>query len=109
MIAVSDATFTDLVLNSPCPVLVYFWAPWCGLCRFVGPLLSQLQENWGGGLQLVAINADANLRLASTYQLTSLPTLILFQSGQVLYRLDQFQTREDLHRISQQINPAQFL
>ncbi|MBJ7898867.1 MAG: thioredoxin [Cyanobacteria bacterium RI_101] len=109
MIAVNDATFSDLVLNAPCPVLVYFWAPWCGLCRFVGPLLSQLQDNCGGRLQLVAINADANLRLASAYQLTSLPTLILFKSGRILHRLDQFQTREDLEKIHQQISPAQFL
>jgi thioredoxin 1 len=106
MISVDEATFSKLVLKSPHYVLVYFWAPWCGLCRFVKPLLHQLKDDWGGDrLQLVEINADKNLKLANTYRLKSLPTLLLFEHGQVVNRLENFRAREDLQKIQQYIRP----
>ncbi|MCS6812113.1 MAG: thioredoxin domain-containing protein [Cyanobacteria bacterium] len=93
---ISDQTFIDEVLLSPVPVLVNFWAPWCGLCRLISPVLSSLEADMGGLMKLVDVNADENLKLANTYRLTTLPTLLLFDDGKLLYRIDSFHGRDDL-------------
>ncbi len=93
---VTDQTFTDEVLLSPSLVLVNFWAPWCGLCRMISPVLSSLETEMGGLLKLVDVNADENLKLATTYRLTTLPTLLLFDGGKLLCRVDSFHGRDDL-------------
>lgn len=94
--SVDERTFTQEVLESSTPVLVNFWAPWCGLCRCIDPLLARLQAVWGQQIKLVRVNADESLKLAADYQLTTLPTLLLFESGQLRYRLDSFHGQEDL-------------
>ena len=98
MLSANDKTFSKIVLESSQPVLVNFWAPWCGLCRPIAPSLLQFQSESAGQLQLVNINADDNLKLASTYRLKSLPTLILFEKGQVIYRVEGFNGRDELQR-----------
>lgn len=97
-IVASDQTFTSEVLNAPTPVLVHFWAPWCGLCRMIDPIFARLTLEFGEGIKVVRINADENLKLANTYRLTSLPTVLLFQDGNTLQRLDEFRTGDDLRR-----------
>jgi len=97
-LAVNQLTFRSEVLESSKPVLVSFWAPWCGICRFTQPILSDLQAEWGDQVKLVNINADENLTLASSYRLTTLPTLMLFEQGELLCRLEQFRGREDFRR-----------
>lgn len=99
MLSVNEKTFPSVVLESPQPVLVYFWAPWCGLCHFVNPLLGRLKTEVGDSLQMVAVNADANFRLTNAYRLRSLPTLLLFHQGQIIQRLEDFRVREDLQSI----------
>lgn len=96
VLSVNDRTFTQAVLKSPIPVLVHFWAPWCGLCRMISPQLIQFQSKWGEQVKIVSINADENFKLAHTYRLKSLPTLILFENGDVLHRLEHFRGRDDL-------------
>ncbi len=96
MLSVNDKEFKHEVLESPIPVLVNFWAPWCGLCRLVEPSLQDLQTQWTGQVKLVSVNADENIRLASTYRLRTLPTLILIECGQVVHRYDSFKGRDDL-------------
>lgn len=98
LLSVSEQMFKQEVLEASTPVLVNFWAPWCGLCKLIVPQLRQFQDDWRGQVKLAAVNADQSLKLASTYRLQTLPTLILFDKGQVLYRLDHFQGREDLRR-----------
>lgn len=95
LLTVNQATFNQEVLGSSVPVLVNFWAPWCGVCRMVGPMLSELKSTWGEHIKLVSINADENLKLANTYKLTSLPTVILFDQGDLQCRLDYFKNRDD--------------
>ncbi len=96
---ISEQAFRSEVLDSSTPVLVHFWAPWCGICRLIEPSLNQLLKEWGEQLKLVSINADENLRLASGYRITTLPTVLLFHGGQVLHRLDSYQKREEFRLI----------
>jgi thioredoxin 1 len=100
---ITQAAFRQEVLESPTPVLVSFWAPWCGLCRLVNPMLSELQSNWEGQVHAVSINADESLKLVSTHKLTTLPTVMLFNQGNVLCRLDRFRDRQDFRTASAEL------
>lgn len=98
LLSINEQMFTQEVLESSSPVLVHFWAPWCGICKLIMPQLGQFQQDWRGTIKLVSVNADQSLKLASTYRLQTLPTLMIFDQGQVVYRLEHFQGREDLRR-----------
>ncbi|WP_250124109.1 thioredoxin domain-containing protein [Chroococcidiopsis sp. CCMEE 29] len=103
VLSVSERTFTQEVLESPVPVLVNFWAPWCGLCRIIQPLLLEFQTHCNGEVKVVGINADANFKLSNTFRLTTLPTLILIEDGQVRQRLDSFRGRDELRLALEEI------
>lgn len=94
--SVSQQTFDREVLSSSQPVLVHFWAPWCGLCHMINPILLKIESELERPIKLVSINADNNFKLATTYRLKNLPTLMLFERGTLLKRLDNFQQREGL-------------
>lgn len=98
VLSLNERTFRQEVLESATPVLVDFWAPWCGLCRLIHPIVQDLQSSWGEPVKLVRVNADDNLKLANTYRIKSLPTILLFENGQVVHRLEGFSGREDLRR-----------
>jgi thioredoxin 1 len=99
ILSVNERTFPQEVLEASTPVLVNFWAPWCGLCRMIEPTLIQFQRDWKGQVKLLGLNADQSLRLANTYRLSTLPTLILFNQGEVLHRWEHFNGREELRRV----------
>ncbi len=80
---VSDASFDGDILKSAVPVLVDFWAPWCGPCRSVAPIVEDLANQYAGKIKVAKINVDESTEVATRYQITSIPTFILFKDGQV--------------------------
>ncbi len=80
---VTDATFKEEVLSSDLPVLVDFWAPWCGPCRMVGPIVDEIAQEQADKLKVVKLNTDENLETASAYGITSIPALYVFKGGEV--------------------------
>ena len=87
VVAVSDAGFEGDVLKSDKPVLVDFWAPWCGPCRSVTSILDDLATQFQDRLKVAKINVDESSEVAMKYQVTSIPTFILFKNGQVADRV----------------------
>ncbi len=79
----SDENFKELVVDSDVPVLVDFWAPWCGPCRMVGPVLEQLANEYKNKVKVVKINVDEENGVASAMGIRSIPTIALFNKGEV--------------------------
>ena len=82
--AVTDASFAKDVLQSDKPVLVDFWAEWCGPCRLVAPVLEEIASQHGEKLQIVKLNVDENPQIARDYQVMSIPTMSVFQGGKIV-------------------------
>lgn len=80
--AVTDASFEHDVLKSDVPVLVDFWAPWCGPCRMVAPIVDEIAKEFDGKIKVFKLNTDENPNVASQYGIRSIPTLMIFKGGQ---------------------------
>ncbi|MEB3277224.1 MAG: thioredoxin [Cyanobacteriota bacterium] len=80
--AVTDASFDQDVLKSDVPVLVDFWAPWCGPCRMVAPIVDEIAKEFHGTITVFKLNTDENPNVASQYGIRSIPTLMIFKGGQ---------------------------
>ncbi|NTW72749.1 MAG: thioredoxin [Eubacteriaceae bacterium] len=78
---VMDSTFVEEVINNKEPVLVDFWAPWCGPCRMVSPVMEELSKDYEGKIKVVKINVDENPEVSEALQVTSIPTIMLFHEG----------------------------
>ena len=81
-VQVTDASFKQEVLDSEVPVLVDFWAPWCGPCRMVAPVVDEIAKQYDGQVKVVKLNTDENPNVASQYGIRSIPTLMIFKGGQ---------------------------
>ena len=94
--AVNETNFQREVLEVSGAVLVHFWTPWCGLCRLISPMLETMQNSSNEEIKIVAVNADENFKLANSYRLRNLPTIMLFKDGELVERLDNFNSRDRL-------------
>jgi thioredoxin 1 len=83
-INISDQTFDQEVLKSSLPVVVDFWAPWCGPCRMVGPIIDKLSEEYKGRLKFCKLNVDENHDMPTKYQVMSIPMVLFFKGGQLV-------------------------
>jgi thioredoxin 1 len=83
-VSVTDATFDSEVRNSPVPVVVDFWAEWCGPCRMIGPALEELSEQYGGRVKVAKVNVDENPDVAAKLGVRGIPALFVFKDGQVV-------------------------
>jgi thioredoxin 1 len=82
--AVTDASFDADVLQSDIPILVDFWAEWCGPCRAVGPILDQIADEHGDKIKVVKLNVDDNPQIAAKYMITSIPAMKVYKGGEVV-------------------------
>ena len=97
-VTVTDATFATDVERSPLPVLVDAWAPWCGPCRMIAPVIDELAAELAGRLRVVKLNVDDNPQTASRFNLRSIPTLLVIKDGREVDRLVGVQPKQEIAR-----------
>ena len=85
-LAITDATFDEVVLKSDKPVVVDFWAAWCGPCRMVGPVIDEIHSEYEGKAVVGKVDVDANQEFAAKYGVRNIPTVLIFQNGEVVGR-----------------------
>ena len=95
-VQVTDATFENDVLNSETPVLVDFWAEWCGPCKMIAPILDELTTEMDGQLVIGKLDVDENPSTAMSYGVMSIPTLLLFKNGEPVERIVGYQPKPQL-------------
>lgn len=100
---VNDDIFEQEVLRSDIPVMVDFWAPWCGPCKAIGPVVEELQAAWQGKMKIVKCNVDNNPVTPSSFGIRAIPTLIFFKSGSVVNQVTGMVQKSKLEDMIKQV------
>jgi thioredoxin 1 len=95
---VTDSTFESEVLKSELPVLVDFWAPWCGPCMMMGPVIEAVASKLSGQVKFCKLNTDSNIQTAQTYEIMAIPTLLVFKGGAKVDRMIGVQPPDQLEK-----------
>lgn len=95
-VQLSDSGFEKDVLKSSKPVLVDFWAPWCGPCRMLGPIVEEIAKEYAGKVVVGKMNTDENPDTASRYNISAIPTMLLFKGGQVVEQMVGVHSKKDI-------------
>src|SRR5213594_429827 len=96
IVTLTDENFAQEVVKSPVPVLVDFWAEWCGPCKMVAPILDELADEYQGRVKIAKVNIDDQQALAAQYGIRAIPTLLLFSQGQVADQIVGLRSKRDL-------------
>lgn len=102
-LVITEANFEQEVVNSDIPVLLDFWAPWCGPCKMLLPVVDEIAKEYEGKIKVGKVNTDENMSLSSKFQITSIPCLIIFKGGKPINKMVGFRPKND---IEQEINNA---
>lgn len=92
----TDATFDEIVNSSDMPVLVDFWAPWCGPCKMIGPIIEEIAKEYADKARVCKVNTDEHREAAVEYAINAIPTIILFNQGQIAKKWVGLTTKKDI-------------
>jgi thioredoxin 1 len=95
---INEENFEREITKSDVPVLLDFWAPWCGPCKMLSPIVDELSNEYAGKVKVCKVNTDENMSLSSKFQITSIPCLIIFKEGRPVRKIVGFKPKNDIKR-----------